>query len=94
MLHQDAGDDYVVATGQSRSVGELIETAFAHVGLTPEDHVVVDPEFVRPQDPVPLVGDPSKARAKLGWTPRTSFAEMIGAMVDADLALLSAGASV
>ena len=49
---------------------------------------------MRPQDPVPLVGDPAKARARLGWTPRTSFAEMIGGMVDADLALLSAGASV
>jgi GDPmannose 4,6-dehydratase len=94
MLQQDEGDDYVLATGQSRSVGELIETAFAHVGLSPDEHVVVDAEFVRPHDPVALVGDPSKARAKLGWTPRTSFAEMIGAMVDADLALLSAGASV
>jgi GDPmannose 4,6-dehydratase len=94
MLQQDEGDDYVIATGQSRSVGELIETAFGHVGLTPEDHVVVDPEFVRPQDPVALVGDPSKARAKLGWTPRTPFADMIGAMVEADLSVLSAGASV
>jgi GDPmannose 4,6-dehydratase len=94
MLQQDEGDDYVIATGQSRSVGELIETAFAHVGLTPGDHVVVDPEFVRPHDPVPLVGDPSKAHAKLGWAPRTPFADMIGAMVEADLALLSAGASV
>jgi GDPmannose 4,6-dehydratase len=94
MLQQDEGDDFVIATGQSRSVGELIATAFAHVGLTPEDHVVVDPEFVRPHDPVALVGDPAKARAKLGWTPRTPFADMIGAMVEADLARLSAGASV
>jgi GDPmannose 4,6-dehydratase len=94
MLQQDEGDDYVIATGQSRSVGELIDTAFGHVGLTPEDHVVVDPEFVRPQDPVALVGDASKARARLEWAPRTSFPEMIGVMVDADLALLSAGASV
>jgi GDPmannose 4,6-dehydratase len=94
MLQQDEGDDFVIATGQSRSVGELIATAFAHVGLTPEDHVVVDPEFVRPHDPVALVGDPAKARAKLGWTPRTPFADVIGAMVEADLARLSAGASV
>jgi GDPmannose 4,6-dehydratase len=94
MLQQEEGGDYVLATGQSRSVGELIETAFGHVGLSPEDHVVVDPEFVRPQDPVPLLGDPSRARDRLGWTPRTSFAEMIGAMVETDLALLSAGASV
>src|SRR5215216_3269734 len=90
MLQQEHGGDYVIATGQSRSVGELIDTAFGHVGLTPGDHVVIDPEFVRPPDPVPLVGDPSLARERLGWTPETSFAEMIGEMVDADLALLSA----
>jgi GDPmannose 4,6-dehydratase len=94
MLQQDEGDDYVVATGESRSVGELIETAFAHVGLSPDEHVVVDAEFVRPHDPVALVGDPAKARERLGWTPRVSFAEMIGAMVEADLALLDRGASV
>jgi GDPmannose 4,6-dehydratase len=94
MLQQETGDDFVIATGRSRSVGELINVAFAHVGLTAEDHVVVDPEFVRPHDPVPLVGDPTKAHDRLGWTPRTSFDEMIGAMVEADLALLSAGASV
>ena len=94
MLQQETGDDFVIATGRSRSVGELIDVAFAHVGLTAEDHVVVDPEFVRPHDPVPLVGDPAKAHDRLGWTPRTSFEEMIGAMVEADLALLSAGASV
>jgi GDPmannose 4,6-dehydratase len=94
MLQQDEGGDYVIATGQSRSVGELIEVAFAHVGLTPEDHVVVDAGFVRPQDPVALVGDPSKARERLGWSPRTEFAEMIGVMVETDLAVLSRGASV
>jgi GDPmannose 4,6-dehydratase len=94
MLQQDTGDDFVIATGRSRSVGELIAAAFAYVGLTAEDHVVVDPEFVRPHDPVALVGDPTKAHERLGWTPRTSFDEMIGAMVEADLALLSAGASV
>jgi GDPmannose 4,6-dehydratase len=94
MLQQPEGDDFVIATGQSRSVGELIATAFGHVGLQPEDHVVVDPEFVRPHDPVPLVGDSSRARERLGWTPRTSFADMIGAMVEADLARLSRAASV
>jgi GDPmannose 4,6-dehydratase len=93
-LQQDEGGDYVLATGQSRSVGELIDTAFGHVGLNAADHVVVDSAFVRPPDPVPLVGDPSRARDQLGWTPRTSFQEMIGEMVEADLALLSAGASV
>jgi GDPmannose 4,6-dehydratase len=94
MLQQDEGDDYVIATGRSRSVGELIDVAFAHVGIASDDHVVVDPEFVRPHDPVRLVGDPSKARAKLGWTPRISFEDMIGEMVEYDLALLSASASV
>ncbi len=94
MLQQDEGGDYVLATGESRSVGELIRTAFAHVGLTPSDHVVVDPEFVRPPDPVPLVGDPTRARERLGWAPRTSFADMVGEMVETDLALLSTRTSV
>jgi GDPmannose 4,6-dehydratase len=94
MLQQDTGGDYVLATGQSRSVGELIDTAFAHVGLSAAEHVVSDPEFVRPPDPVPLVGDPSLARERLGWTPETSFHDMIGEMVEADLALLGASASV
>ncbi|MEA2248182.1 MAG: GDPmannose 4,6-dehydratase [Solirubrobacteraceae bacterium] len=94
MLQQQEGGDYVIATGRSRSVGELIEVAFARVGISPDDHVVVDPEFLRPHDPVALVGDPSKAHAKLGWTPRISFEDMIGEMVECDLALLSAGASV
>jgi GDPmannose 4,6-dehydratase len=93
MLQQEHGGDYVIATGESRSVGELIEAAFGPLGLNPDDHVVVDPEFVRPQDPVPLVGDPTKAREALGWSARTSFADMIGAMVEADLALLSATAA-
>jgi GDPmannose 4,6-dehydratase len=94
MLQEDEGGDYVIATGHSRSVGELIDVAFGHVGLTPEDHVVVDAQFVRPPDPVVLVGDPSKARERLGWAPRTAFEDLIGGMVEADLALLSRGASV
>jgi GDPmannose 4,6-dehydratase len=85
MLQQDEGDDYVVCTGVSRTVRELVEAAFAVVELDPDDHVVVDPAFVRPPDPVPLVGDPGKARQRLGWTPRTAFAEMIAEMVEADL---------
>lgn len=89
MLQQDAGDDYVVCSGVSRTVGELVGVAFGFVDLDPERHVVVDPEFVRPPDPVPLVGDPSKARAQLGWEQRTTFEEMIGAMVEADLRELS-----
>jgi GDPmannose 4,6-dehydratase len=89
MLQQDRGDDYVVCSGVSRTVGELVKVAFGFVDLDPDRYVVVDPEFVRPPDPVPLVGDPSKARAQLGWEPRTSFEEMIGMMVEADLRQLA-----
>jgi len=89
MLQQDAGEDYVISSGTSRTVRDMVRCAFEHVGLDYEPHVVVDPEFVRPPDPVPLLGDPGKARAELGWEPRTSFEDMIGAMVEADLADLS-----
>jgi GDPmannose 4,6-dehydratase len=88
MLQHPTGDDFVIATGVSRTVGELAATAFAHVGLEAEDHIVVDPELVRPPENVRLVGDATKAREQLGWEARTSFAEMIGAMVEADLAEL------
>ena len=90
MLQQPEGDDYVVCSGVSRSVRQLVETAFAAAEIEGDfdRYVVVDPEFVRPPDPVALVGDPSKARAQLGWEPKTSFEAMIGAMVDADLRTL------
>jgi GDPmannose 4,6-dehydratase len=91
MLQQDAGDDYVVCSGVSRTVRELVETAFAVVDLDPDAYVVVDPEFVRASDPVSLVGDPAKARAKLGWEPRTSFGDLIRMMVEHDLQDLAAG---
>jgi GDPmannose 4,6-dehydratase len=94
MLQQDAGDDYVVCSGVSRTVGELVDAAFAVVDLDPEAHVVVNPEFVRPRDPVSLVGDPSKARTKLGWEPRTGFEELIRMMVEHDLEELSSSARV
>jgi GDPmannose 4,6-dehydratase len=90
MLQQDAGDDYVVCSGVSRTVRELVETAFAVVDLDPEPYVVIDPEFVRANDPLSLVGDPSKARAQLGWEPHTSFAELIRMMVEHDLQDLAA----
>jgi GDPmannose 4,6-dehydratase len=89
MLQQQRGGDYVVCTGISRTVRELVAAAFNVVDLDPEPYVVVDPAFVRPPDPVPLVGDPSKAKAELGWSPRTSFEDMIREMVEADLAALS-----
>jgi GDPmannose 4,6-dehydratase len=94
MLQQETGDDYVVCSGVSRTVRELVASAFAVVDLDPEAHVVVDPEFVRPSDPVSLVGDPSKAKRQLGWEPRTSFEELIRMMVEHDLQELSEGARV
>jgi GDPmannose 4,6-dehydratase len=85
MLQQERGDDYVVSSGVSRTVRELVETAFGIAGVEVGDRVVSDPEFVRPPDPVALVGNPAKARERLGWAPRTSFEQMIEAMVEADL---------
>jgi GDPmannose 4,6-dehydratase len=85
MLQQDAGDDYVVCSGVSRTVRDLVATAFAVLDLEPDDHVVVDADLVRPPEPVSLVGDPSKAREQLGWRPRTSFEELIRMMVEHDV---------
>jgi GDPmannose 4,6-dehydratase len=91
MLQQDEPEDYVIATGTSHSVRDLVRIAFDHVGLDPEAHVRADPRFLRPAEVEHLVGDASKARDKLGWEPRTSFEEMIRLMVDADLELLERG---
>ena len=85
MLQQDEPDDYVIATGETRTVGELVETAFAYAGLDWRKHVVLDPKFIRPAEVDILVGDASKARKKLGWKPQVTFKEMIERMVDADL---------
>jgi len=85
MLQQDGGEDFVISSGVSRTVRDLARTAFEHVGLDYEPYVIVDPEFVRPADPVALLGDPTRAGARLGWEPRTSFAELIGMMVEQDL---------
>jgi GDPmannose 4,6-dehydratase len=89
MLQQDEPDDFVIATGETHSVRELCELAFGHAGLNYEDHVVIDERFFRPAEVDLLVGDPSKARDVLGWKPRTSFAELVRMMVDADLDLLT-----
>ena len=91
MLQQERGDDYVIGSGESRTVRDLVETAFGIVGIELDGRVVTDPEFVRPPDPVPLVGNPAKARERLGWTPRTSFEGMIEAMVETDLRELRDG---
>ena len=90
MLQQDEPDDYVVATGETWSVRQLCEMAFEAVGLDYRDHVRHDTRFDRPAEVDLLVGDPSKARAKLGWEPKVHFRELIRMMVDADLARHSA----
>ena len=91
MLQQDEPDDYVIATGEAHSVRELVAIAFDQVGLDPDDHVRIDPKFLRPAEVEHLIGDSTKAREKLGWKPRTSFEEMVRLMVDADVALLGSG---
>jgi len=88
MLQQDRADDYVIATGVSHSVRELVEIAFARVGLNWNTHVHQDPALLRPAEVDHLLGDPAKARAELGWTPSVNFTQLIEMMVDADLALL------
>ena len=91
MLQEDEPDDYVIATGEAHSVRELVDAAFAHVGLDPDEHVRIDPKYLRPAEVEHLIGDPSKARDKLGWSPSTSFEEMVKLMVDSDLELLARG---
>jgi GDPmannose 4,6-dehydratase len=91
MLQQDEPDDYVVATGEAHSVQHLVEIAFAHVGLDWKKHVVVDPKFLRPAEVDHLIGNPAKAKAKLGWQPHVSFEQLVQMMVDADVARLEAG---
>ena len=85
MTQQAAGDDYVVATGTTTTVRDMCEIAFRHVGLNHKDHVVIDEKFFRPAEVDLLLGNPGKAKAKLGWEPKTSFEELITMMVDADL---------
>ncbi len=85
MLQQDEPDDYVIATGETRTIRELLDVAFSYVDLNYEDYVVVDPKFFRPAEVDILLGDSSKAREKLGWKPEVSFEEMIHMMVDEDL---------
>jgi GDPmannose 4,6-dehydratase len=86
MLQQDNGDDYVVATGRTVTVREFCDLAFAHVGLKAEDHLTVDPRFLRPAEVDVLLGDAAKAKARLGWEPEISLEQMVAEMVDADLA--------
>jgi GDPmannose 4,6-dehydratase len=85
MTQQQAGGDFVVATGETTTVRKMCEIAFEHVGLRMEDHVVIDPAFYRPAEVDVLLGDPTKANVVLGWAPKTSLEQLIGMMVDADL---------
>jgi GDPmannose 4,6-dehydratase len=85
-------DDYVLATGETHSVRELCEIAFAHVGLDYRRYVREDPSSSRPIEATPLVGDASRAAERLGWSPSVSFAELVRTMVDADLERLKSGA--
>ena len=86
MLQQDKADDYVIATGVSHSVRQLVEVAFGHAGLDWPQYVRVDPAFLRPAEVDHLIGDASKARRVLGWEPQVGFEKLIAMMVDADLA--------
>jgi len=89
MLQQDQADDYVIATGVSHSVRQLVEAAFGHVGLDWQKYVRVDPAFLRPAEVDHLIGDASKAKRVLGWEPSVSFEKLVAMMVDADIATLS-----
>jgi GDPmannose 4,6-dehydratase len=84
MLQQPQPDNYVVATGETHSVQELCERAFARAGLNWKDHVVVDRALVRPAEVESLLGDPTKAKRVLGWAPKVSFNDLVDMMVDAD----------
>jgi GDPmannose 4,6-dehydratase len=88
MVQQDEPDDYVIATGETHSVRELCEVAFARAGLNYEDHVVIDERFKRPAEVDFLVGDAAKAHEKLGWKTHVDFTGLVEMMVDADIDLL------
>jgi GDPmannose 4,6-dehydratase len=85
MLQQDEPDDYVIATGETHSVREFLEAAFAHVGLDWKRHVEIDPRYFRPAEVDLLIGDYSKAKKRLGWEPKTTFSELVKLMVEADI---------
>jgi GDPmannose 4,6-dehydratase len=90
MLQADEADDYVIATGESHSVQELVQIAFDHAGLDWKKYVALDPAFLRPAEVDHLIGDASKARDRFGWTPSVSFDGLVRMMVDADLKRLKA----
>jgi len=89
MLQQDKADDYVISTGESHSVRELVDVAFGHAGLDPGKYVKLDPRFLRPAEVDHLIGDAAKAKQVLGWKPEVDFHQLVKMMVDADLERLS-----
>ncbi len=92
MLQQDEADDYVIATGETWSIRDYLDLAFKHIGVDDwADLVKQDPRFMRPAEVELLIGDATKARDKLGWTPSVSFAELVAMMVDSDIAAAKAG---
>lgn len=93
MLQQDKPDDYVVATGRTETVREFCRLAFSYVGLNYEDHVTLDPRFMRPAEVDVLLGDASKAKAKLGWEASTTLEQLAAEMVEADIARHSSQAA-
>ena len=86
MLQQDQPDDYVIATGKNYTVKDFLDRAFKQVNLNWQDYVEFDPHYLRPSEVETLLGDASKAKKQLGWTPKTSFDELVKIMVDADMA--------
>jgi GDPmannose 4,6-dehydratase len=89
MMQQPEAEDYVVATGEAHSVADFCERAFSHVGLDYRKHVVSDERFRRPAEVDQLIGDASKAKATLGWSPEYTFDELVSEMVESDLKVLS-----
>jgi len=89
MLQQDKPDDYVIATGETRTVREFLNLAFEHAGLEPGKYVETDPRYYRPAEVDVLIGDAAKAKKRLGWAPKTKFPELVRIMTDADIALLA-----
>jgi GDPmannose 4,6-dehydratase len=89
MLQHDEPKDYVIGTGETHTVQEFVEAAFAHVGLDWQKYVVIDPKLVRPAEVDLLISNPRRAREELGWTPRVSFHELVRMMVEADVAAVA-----
>ena len=90
MLQQPQADDFVIATGITTTVRDMCEIAFKHLGMNYDDHVIIDPQFFRPAEVDLLLGNPAKAKAKLGWEPKTSLEKLITMMVDEDVRRLEA----